>query len=725
MNATGDPHHTDEDTGPAVPVMVDQPHTTNPNSGVPQREERRPIIPAWLRSWTALRAALVFLARHGAYAAGFHLLRLPKYVAVALLWRAPAGAWITLTALGRWMIDADTRPNRTTPPATTAAHKGTGTTATAARKDTPTPGAIPERSETYFFFTQLRNHRISKRVRMVLVGAVVTALSCVAVWVFAPLWMIGVVVAGLVVILAKVGTPVDKPIISRAVVVPAARPLHSQDVLNALEAIGIRNAKAAHFPAPISRDGAGWRAVVDLPPGVVAAEVIERRPKLASALSRPLGCIWPEAAPDVHPGRVVIWVADVNLTAAAQPAWPLAAKGTVDLFEGIPVGTDPRGRWVSAVLMFASVVIGAIPRMGKTVWLRALLLAAALDVRAELHVFDLKGNGDLRALEDVAHRYRCGYTEQDIAYALADMRELSAELLRRSQVIRDLPRDVCPEAKITPHLAGVRDLGLHPVVIGIDECHKWFTHPEHGAELAALVEDLVRRGPAAGIITILATQRPDQESLPPRISSNAAIRICLKVMDWRANDMVLGTGANASGVSAVPFSILDKGIAIATGIGDEPVILRGVPTDTPHGPNSATIARRARALREAANRLSGYAIDTTAGTDPDTITAASTLLADINAVFPVDATVMWNESIVDRLAQLRPDIYGAWAKLERGAKATQLTTALRPYGIRPVQHWGTDPDTGEKANRRAITRTDVHTALAAAKIPHPRTPNER
>ena len=36
-------------------------------------------------------------------------------------------------------------------------------------------------------------------------------------------------------------------------------------------------------------------------------------------------------------------------------------------------------------------VIGAIPRMGKTAPLRLLLLGAALDPRCELHVHNLKG----------------------------------------------------------------------------------------------------------------------------------------------------------------------------------------------------------------------------------------------------------------------------------------------------------------------------------------------
>ena len=115
---------------------------------------------------------------------------------------------------------------------------------------------------------------------------------------------------------------------------------------------------------------------------------------------------------------------------------------------------------------------------------RLLLLAAALDPRAELHLYDLKGTGDLSALEPVAHAYRAGDEEEDIDYAVADMRAVHAEMRRRTRVIRELPRALCPESKITPELAGRRDLGLWPIVVGADECQRWFEHKRHGAPRA-------------------------------------------------------------------------------------------------------------------------------------------------------------------------------------------------------------------------------------------------
>ena len=102
-----------------------------------------------------------------------------------------------------------------------------------------------------------------------------------------------------------------------------------------------------------------------------------------------------------------------------------------------------------------------------------------------------------------------------------------------------------------------------------------FEHPKHGAELEAICTDLAKRGPALGIVLILATQRPDAKSLPTGISANAVLRMCLKVMGQVENDMVLGTSAYKNGVRATMFAFSDKGIFYFAGEGDAPRIVRG------------------------------------------------------------------------------------------------------------------------------------------------------
>jgi S-DNA-T family DNA segregation ATPase FtsK/SpoIIIE len=196
---------------------------------------------------------------------------------------------------------------------------------------------------------------------------------------------------------------VDKPLLDTAVVTHTAPALTSGAVIQALSTlrvVGIDRALRAGdngkrwFPGPIAREnGAGWRADIELPPGVTASDVIEKRSELASALARPLGCVWPEGNAEVHPGRLVLFVGDKDMSRAKQPVWSLLKAGTVDLFKPFPFGADPRGRLVTLTLMFASMIVGSIPRMGKTFALRLALLAACLDPRAWIVPFDLKGTG--------------------------------------------------------------------------------------------------------------------------------------------------------------------------------------------------------------------------------------------------------------------------------------------------------------------------------------------
>ncbi|MBG0814172.1 cell division protein FtsK [Planomonospora sp. ID82291] len=646
---------------------------------------RRRIVPLWLRSRNEAIATLKWVSAHYAYVASYQITRSPLY-AGRLLARSPRGLVRLVGGMVRWTFDLEGEPVRRA----------------AVEKTDP---------EQYLKLSRQRDARV--RLRVWVSGiALVTLLIASLLMTAAPTAAQWAALALALAALGILGRPADKPLIDRAVLPTVREKLTSDIVVRALGALGIAAINQAiakdprdgiKFVNPIHRDGPGWRADIDLPYGVTVAEVMEKRDKLASGLRRPLGCVWPEVVPEEHTGRMLLWVGDQDMNKAKQPAWPLLRSGQVDLFTPTAFATDQRGRWSALTLMFVSVVIGSIPRMGKTFLLRLLALIFAMDPRSALYLFDLKGTGDLSPLECVAHRYRAGEEDEDITYALAAMRGLKDELRRRAKVIRDLPKDICPENKVTPALAGNKSLGLHPIGIFVDECQVWFEHPKHGEEFEAICTDLVKRGPALGMVLVVATQRPDAKSLPTGISANAVIRLCLKVMGHTENDMVLGTSAHKNGIRATMFSFTDKGICYFAGEGDNPKIVRSVYIDAP---TAEKIALRARALRQQAGTLSGHAL----GEAPSVETGpAFNLLADIAAV--VHEPKCWSETVVARLAELRPEVYGPWMELEGDARAGQLTTALKPYGIRTGQVWGTPEGGGKGANRRGIVRDDITTAI--------------
>jgi S-DNA-T family DNA segregation ATPase FtsK/SpoIIIE len=148
------------------------------------------------------------------------------------------------------------------------------------------------------------------------------------------------------------------------------------------------------------------------------------------------------------------------------------------------------------------------------------------------------------------------------------------------------------------------------------------------------------------------------------------------------------------------FARSDRGIGYLVGEADDPAIVRTFYLDAP---TAERIIARARVIREHAGTLSGHAL----GQAPAAIeAAASTLLADVLAVIPAGDTKVWNETIVARLAELRPEVYRGW-------EPEQLTAALKPFGITTTQVWGTDPASGKGANRRGITRQAVADAAAS------------
>ncbi|MGV9913018.1 cell division protein FtsK [Streptomyces tendae] len=672
-----------ESGAPTVRMMVDRPTPTTTGPGYLGRlagAQRRAVVPVWLRSLAELRTASAWVARHYAHAAGYHALRTPVYAARLIL-QAPSGFARFVGGTMRWVADREGEPVRL---------------AAVRRED----------AAEYLKLSRQRDGRVRLRT-LVMVLAMFTGLgTALAIYVLAPEWLQAVSVSAVLLALGYAGRKADDPVIHRAVELPKATKLTSDIVLRALGSLGIPAINQAQskgrdgftFTAPITRDGPGWRAEGDLPYGVTVTDIIERRERLASGLRRPLGCVWPEAVPDQHTGHLVLWVGDQDMSKAKKPAWPLLKSGSVDLFKPVAFGTDQRGRWIEITLMYIAAVIGAIPRMGKTFLLRLLLLIAALDPRAELHTYDLKGTGDLDPVgERVAHRHRAGDEEDDIEYAVRDLRAVREELRRRAKMIRSLPRDVCPESKVTSELANKRSLGLHPIVIGVDECQVWFEHEKYGKELEEICTDLVKRGPATGIVLIVATQRPDAKALPTGISANASARFCLKVMGQLENDMVLGTSAYKRGVRATMFSWADKGIHYFVGEGADARIVSSVYVDAPA---AESIAARARKLREAAGTLSGHAL----GEEPEPDeSAAYDLLRDILAVVPADEPKVWSETVVSRLADLRAEVYDGWTP-------DALAAALKPYGVSTIQVGRRVG--GKVVNRRGIDRSHIAATIA-------------
>jgi S-DNA-T family DNA segregation ATPase FtsK/SpoIIIE len=523
----------------------------------------------------------------------------------------------------------------------------------------------------------LRIHRQGRETRkargLILAIGAAAAVVAVAGLSHAPPWAWLLLALVSLPLLARAGRPAHKPII-QAAVLPAGVQAPDQDVITrALGSLGIagidrwlRDGRPLVFPSPVREDGPGWRAEVDLPFGVTAAQVIERREQLASGLRRPLGAVWPEPVTHEHAGRLELWVGRQDVAKARQAAWPLA-KGQADVFARIPFGTDPRGRVVTAPVIYHNWLIGSIPRQGKTAAVRVLACGAALDPLAELWVHELKGSGDLDPLEQVAHRFVSGVDDASIGYAAESLRLLRAEVGKRAERLRALDRTVCPDKRVTRQIAAQRSLRLSPVVCIIDEAQNLFGHPQHGKAAGADAEFVIKLGPAFGVVLVIATQRPDKTSLPTGISGNVSQRFCLKVMGQVEVDMVLGTSAYKNGLR--PTSLrpeIDAGIGYQVGAGPAPQVIKTFYLDMAAAERAAT---RARALRQAVGTITGHAAELDGQAPRD-------VLADLLAVFGSDSGLQWGDA-AKRLAGRFPERWG-------DAAADAVSAECRALGVPSV-----------------------------------------
>ena len=86
---------------------------------------------------------------------------------------------------------------------------------------------------------------------------------------------------------------------------------------------------------------------------------------------------------------------------------------------------------------------------------------------------------------------------------------------------------------------------------------------QHRENFAALTRDLVARGRAAGVIIILATQRPSHQVIDPSMRDLFGYRWAFRCTTDSSSDVVLGQGWAAEGYTAADIDPLARGRRLA------------------------------------------------------------------------------------------------------------------------------------------------------------------
>lgn len=367
------------------------------------------------------------------------------------------------------------------------------------------------------------------------------------------------------------------------------------------------------------RTASGWEAVFDLPVGSVETCLLkdEQIEGLAAGLRRDTSLVWPSVV-DVseggHAGRCRLTVLRQPLRDGKMPPWPLLnLDGPRSVFDPVPIGVDHLGQIVRFPgINMPCVLVGAIPKHGKTCLLVQYALGISMDPRTELWIFDGKADVDWDDVgELVAHRYvkTIPGDPDDAFQALSVLRELDGELKRRRKA-KELYRAQTgiSSSTITEGMVAA-GIGLHPVLVIIDETQTYFLDApaDVRAEIKTLITRVAKQGRSFGVTMVLATQTIKDQTIPVDISGTAGGQIALKTGGYRESQQILGASCTANGFRPEDLrNLADAGIGYVQGDGMGTKLTRFYYLNDQEG-EVRQAAERSHQFRLAAGLLTGHA----------------------------------------------------------------------------------------------------------------------
>ncbi|MFG2820246.1 FtsK/SpoIIIE domain-containing protein [Kitasatospora sp. NPDC048365] len=630
-------------------------------------EKSEPVVPAWVRNRSTLLGWARAHRQRIVHTIGVHTVRRgPEHLATGAV-RVARGSKKGLAALYGYLM------------ATEYAHlsrqaRETGQYDLVAALRTKRRAEIPLRFK-------------SKRT-IATTGAVLVLLGVAAWYGLMTVTVVGMAMVGMAAAFAAGRT--DAPATDRAEFVEERQGPPSEDRLNrAFRDAGVlgkpgkdgTGGEVVRLVSPVIADGRkAWEVVLDLPAGKKASAAIGKREDIASALGVDEVQVHMERVrtSSGHAGRLSLWVAKENPFGGSAAKSPLVGRKSLDVWtDRIPVGVDARGRQVALSLIWAAMLVGAIPRQGKTFFMRAIALGMALDPHVRHIVANGKGDRSWKPFAKIAHRYING-AEPAKAKELADaLREVQADMNRRNAFLDSLEDAQVPEDKLTRELSHRHNMPV--TCISVDELQRFLDDEKHGQTILGLLVDIAKVGPSTGYILLLATQRPDANTVPPALRDVIAYRAALKVMDWRSSEVVLGAGTYGKGYDASAEELgARKGMALLVredGIGN---LIRGYLIDAT---DANRICDRGRELREKTGTLTGDAAGPntgTAGTDPTRPQAEvpAWLGAAMEAMAGAGQEGMTPTALVEEILTAHPD----WAGGDKPLTGRSFGLAMAKWG---------------------------------------------
>jgi DNA segregation ATPase FtsK/SpoIIIE, S-DNA-T family len=223
--------------------------------------------------------------------------------------------------------------------------------------------------------------------------------------------------------------------------------------------------------------------------------------------------------------------------------------GCLSIWDPIHLGIDEAGQPVWIGMIERNLLVGGEPGGGKSNAINLIVGHAALSTDCRLFLIDAK-QVELGPWEDSAERFVANRYDD----AIDTLTELRTCMDNRYDALRTadrLSRKIARHGDEQVILVAIDELAYFSATIGTKAQREAFTN---------LVRDLVARGRAAGIIMVVATQRPSADVVPTSLRDLFGYRWAFRCTTDASSDTILGHGWANLGYTATDIDPLARGV---------------------------------------------------------------------------------------------------------------------------------------------------------------------
>ena len=235
------------------------------------------------------------------------------------------------------------------------------------------------------------------------------------------------------------------------------------------------------------------------------------------------------------------------MTATGTRPLPPVPTFPFSMFDPVHLGRDEYGTPVHVNLAERNMLLGGEPGAGKSSGLNLIVAHAALSHDCKLILVDGK-QVELGMWRACANEF-IGPSITDAIAAFERFQHIMND--RYNKLLADGRRKIAPDSGEDIYLIPIDEYAYFSATVGTKAQRESF---------AGLSRDLVARGRAAGVIVVLATQRPSHQVIDPSMRDLFSYRWAFRCTTDSSSDVVLGQGWASEGYTAADIDPLARGV---------------------------------------------------------------------------------------------------------------------------------------------------------------------